>query len=1013
VEYKADLGNGRRLFFEKNKFTYVVYDQDGLYRAHEDEHGARKNSEDTKIKAHAFEMIFVSANESNVIEGSGENSYHYNYFIGNDQSKWASDVPVYKTLSYKNLYQGIDLVAYEKDGTFKYDYILKPGTEAKTIQLKFNGATKLEIKNKNLYITTSVGQLVESVPYAFQVIDGREIKVACAYQLAKDGETVSFYLPDGYDSRYELIIDPVLVASTYSGSSANTYGHCATHDGAGNIYTGGRCFSTGYPVTTGAYQITFGGGVDISISKLNAAGTALLYATYLGGNNADYPHSMFVNTANELYVYGSTLSADFAISSGCYDNTHNGMSDMIITKLNPAGSTLLASTYIGGSGNDGVNNNASYNYGDTFRGEIIISNSEDVYVTSTTLSSDFPTTAGAYDVTHNGLQDAVVLKMNSSLNTLQWATYLGGTQDEAGCSIRLNSSGDVYIVGLTKGSGFPTTAGAYHSTYMGGIYDGYISRLNATGTALVNSTFVSTTTRDIIYFLDIDVNNDIYVYGISDGTMPITVNTYSNGGSVNFLNKFNGALSSLIFGTVLGNGTHNAFSPSALMVDVCQNIYMAGWGANTGYPITATATQSTTTGSCFHLIVLDAGATNLLYGSFFGSEGEHVDGGTSRFDPTGVVYQAVCSCNATFPTKPGGYSPSKVSGSCDIVVFKIDFQTNCAGVITSTIICKGQTAGVGMFNINGLAGPSYSIQPGGFVSGTPGFAVTPLVTTVYTVYVTGTNAFNVVVTNTGICTVSVVPMPSVVPSVTQAICTNTNNAFNLGLTFSSSSTSGPGYSLFWAPIPFGVSNPTQTSGTGGIAAGIYNATITTPFGCSVSATFSIAPVPTTISFSVTGPFIVTCANPVVMVTPIPANYNYTWFGTTATLSGSPASFTLGNTGNWVVYATDPISGCVGSQSFVISQNITHVASALSPLTQNITCSLTSAITVTALSNPSVNVTHYWLAANGGSLVLPGNPSHYTPGTPGTYTHIAVNNANGCSISTTFTVTSNTGFPLSL
>ena len=1009
VEYKADLGSGRRLFLEKNKFTYVIYNPDDLYREHENEH-ENKNTKENKLKVHAFEMCFLNTSQTCELQGDLINSYHYNYFIGNDPSKWAVDVPVYKTLTYKNLYSGIDLVAYESENNFKYDYILKAGVDAQTIQLKFNGADKLEIKNNNLYILTSVGEMVESVPYAFQVIDGKEIKVACGYKLEKDGKTVSFYLPEGYDKRYELIIDPVLVASTYSGSNASTFGHCATYDLSGNIYTGGRCFGVGYPASTGAIQIAFGGGVDIAISKLNPSGTALLYATYLGGSSTDYPHSLFVNTSNELFVYGSTTSTNYPTSTGCYDNSFNGQSDMIVSKLNATGNVLSGSTYIGGAANDGINNNAIYNYGDTYRGEIVISASGDVFITATTASNDFPVTAGAYDMTYNGLQDAVVLKMNNGLTSLIWATYLGGTLDETGCGIRLNSSGEIYVVGLTKGSGFPTVAGALHATYMGGLYDGYLTRLNSAGTTLINSTFIGTSTKDIAYFVDIDINNEIYVYGISDGVMPITTGVYSNAGSINYLNKLNASLSSIIYATVVGNGTHSNFSPSALLVDVCQNVYLAGWGSNNGYPVTTTATQFTTSGSCFHIMALSQNATSLLYGSFFGLNGDHVDGGTSRFDPTGKVYQAVCSCSAAFPTLPGAFSPTKLSNACDIVVFKIDFQVNCNPLLMNTSICYGAIATINIVNVNTLTNPSFSIQPGGLVSTTPVFTVSPSVTTTYTVYITGTTSFSSIVTNTGISTVAVAPAPVVAPTLTQASCTNSNNAFNLGLSFMPATASSTSYSINWSPTPNSILSPTQTSATGGIAPGVYAATVTTNSGCITSTIFTINPIPSSASFSVAGPFVVTCYNPVVTLNPIPANYVYTWFGNTATLTGSSASFTLGNTGNWVVYGTDPSSGCIGSHTFVISQNVAVPTSTVAPLLQNITCSVTSVITVTALSNPSVNITQYWLAPGGATLTMNTNPAFFPPGLPGTYTHITVNATNGCFVSKTFTVTSNSGFP---
>ncbi|WP_317899541.1 DUF7948 domain-containing protein [Aurantibacillus circumpalustris] len=1007
VEYKADLGSGRRIFFEKNKFTYVVYNPDDLYRAHENEHDKR-GSKNELINIHAFEMVFVNANTFDIVQGSGMTNFYYNYFLGNDPSKWASEVPVFRNLSYSNLYDGIDLVAYQKDNDFKYDYIVKPGADVKHIQLKFNGANKLEIKNNNLHIVTSVGDVVESIPTAYQIIDGKEVKINCEYKLANDGETVSFYFPEGYDSNYELIIDPIVVASTYSGSTATTYGHCATYDGLGNIYSGGRCFAIGYPVSTGAAQVTFGGQQDIAISKLNPTGSALIYATYLGGSAEDNPHSMFVNSSNELYVYGSTGSANFPTTTGAYDVTHNGLSDMVVCKLNPTGTTLLGSTYIGGSANDGFNNGLTYNYADAYRGEIVLNSNSEVFIVGTSESTNFPATTGAYDVTHNGTQDAVVLKLNASLTTLQWATYIGGAGQETGCSIRLNASGDVYVVGLTAGNGFPATTGAYMTTFQGGSYDGFVARLNSTGSTLLSSTYVGTGGKDIVYLIDIDINNDIYIYGISDGTFPIVGSVYFNANSINILAKLNPALSTVLFFSNLGNNTKNPFSPTALLVDLCGNIYMSGWGTVASYPTTTNAAQSTTLASGFHIMVLSQNASSLLYGSYYGGGGEHVDGGTSRFDPNGFVYQAVCACG-TFPTLPTAFSQTKQVSGCDIAVFKIDFEVNCNPLITNTTVCMGRTATISITNVNGLVNPTFSLQPGGVVSSTPFFTVAPLVTTVYTLFITGTNGFSTVVTNTGISTVSIAPVPQISPSLTQAACSSTFNAFDIGLTFLPAGPT-PTYAVFWTPIPAGITTPTQTGATGGIAPGAYFVKVFAANGCTNSATFTMNPIPTSVAFNLTGPLIIDCNNPTITVNASPTTYSYTWFGLTATYTGSSASFIQGQSGTWTVNAVDLTSGCGGTHTLAIGQNITVSTSSINPPFQNITCSVTSVITVTAAGNPSVNTSHYWISPTGGTLTMNNNPAYFLPGTPGTYTHVLVNDANGCSVSKTFTVASNSGFP---
>jgi gliding motility-associated-like protein len=1008
VKFKADLGQGVTVFMERDRFTYSMYDQAGLYRLHEMEK-QNKNVEQELIKAHAFQMKFVGAALTEPV-GSEPFDFYQNYFIGNDPKFWASEVPVFKKVSYHNLYEGIDLKIYGAGDQLKYDYVVHPGSKAENIRLEFPGADDVSVTENILTISTSVDDLVESIPYAYQIIDGKEIAVKCRYNISGNGKIVSFDFPEGYDPAYILVIDPVVMASTYSGSTANTYGHCATFDSQGNIYTGGRCFGQGYPATTGAFQITFGGNVDIAVSKLNPTGTARLYATYIGGNAADYPHSMFVQGGN-LYVLGSSMSPNYPTSTSAFDNTPNGSGDIVISKLDVTGTNLLGSTYIGGSQPDGVNNFSSYNYGDTYRGEVVVNNTGEPYIVSCSSSTNFPVTTGAYDVIQNGGQDAVVFKMSANLSSMVWATYLGGSGHESGCSLRINQLGDVFVVGLTQGQNFPVTTGAYLTTYAGGSYDGYIAKLNSSGTGLTAATFVGSNALDILYFVDLDYNSDVYVYGISTGSMPVSNGVYANPGSQTFMMKLNIGLTGSVYSTVLGNGQHTTFSPSAFMVDLCQNVYMSGWGNTFSYPTTTNAVQAVTDFNDFHLMVLTPNAAGLLYATYYGANGtqEHVDGGTSRFDPNGIVYQGVCECGNSFPTLPGSIATTNSNTACDIVVFKIDFQPNCDPLLTNTTICYGSVATVSLININNLTNATYSIQPGGTISTNPVFTVSPLVNTSYSLYVTGINYLNATVTNSGIASVTVNPQPVLSPTIVQPQCTDPANGFSLGLSFLPPSSS-PAYTVSWSALPNGVQSGTQTSATGGINAGVYTASVTTNKGCKAFTTFTINSVPNPLVFSVNGPNKITCIDPSVTLSLTPAANSFTWYGTTGVFSGPTAVFSASNVGTWTVNGISGASGCASSKTFVIVSDLAIPASTVTPLLQNITCSVTAAGTVSAYGNPSVNITHYWLSPFGGTVTAANALSIYSVGAPGTYTHVLVNEVNGCSTTKIFSVTSANGYP---
>lgn len=707
VLYKTDIRGGR-LFLERNTFTYVLYSLSDLEKAHEALHAKQNHL----IKGHVFKVEILGTDNSLAISAENKHKAYHNYFIGNDTSRWASEVGLFGKVNYKTLYQGIDLKAYSLNGNFKYDFLVSPLGNPADIRLKYTGADNLSLENGNLIIKTSVTNVVEHQPYAYQIINGEKISIECNFILNEN--TISFSLPQGYNKSYDLTIDPVVVASTYSGSTATTYGHAATYDNDGNIYTGGRCFGPGYPVTTGAFQTNFVGGggwlaVDIAISKLDPTGSNLIYATYLGGNGEEYAQSMFVNSNDELYVYGSCSSEDYPVTLTCYDSTYNsplgsGDFDIVITKINSTGTALLGSTYVGGSANDGYND-IYYNYADELRGEIIVDDNDNPYIASFTSSTDFPTTSGAYSQSLSGFQDACLFKMNSDLSVLSWSTYLGGSNNDAAYGLRLDSNGDVYIVGGTNTASLPTTAGVLYPTYQGGSHDGFITHLQNNGSLLSKLTYYGTSSFDEVFFIDLDTSNNVYIYGLTEGTITPTPGVYSNTGSGQFITKLNPDLSAIIYSTVFGSGsiTPFSFSPSAFLIDVCENVYVSGWGTTTGFQTSPGAIQTTTDGQDFYLMVLAKDAASLTYATFYGAAGnfwfgEHVDGGTSRFDKRGIVYQAVCSCLDTFPTTANAYATvAQTGGSCDIAVFKIDFQS--AGVYASAVSTPSDT-GCAPFTVN-------------------------------------------------------------------------------------------------------------------------------------------------------------------------------------------------------------------------------------------------------------------------------------------------------------------------
>jgi len=710
VSYKVEIGGINALYLEKNALTWHFHDLTILDKLHHNKPGT-----DTMTwNNHAYQVNFLGAAPNPQISGRGKQKVYHNYFKGNDEKRWAGNVPVFHGVVYKDLYSGVDMTAYSQEGNFKYDFILAPGVDPSIIQLEYNGTHGLSIDQGNLLVETSVTQIKEQQPYAYQMINGEEVAIACNYQL--ENNIVSFHFPEDYDSAYPLIIDPVVVAATISGAPSDNWGFTATFDNAGNIYAGGASFDVGYPTTMGAFQTNFGGGArDIAVTKYNPNGSQQIYATYIGGNSTDQPHSMVVDFNGQLCIYGISRSSNYPVTSNAFQTNNNGGSEIVVTKLNTEGSGLIGSTYLGGNDEDGINQSAP-NSNDANRGEIILDAQNNIYVTSSTLSNNFPVTQDAFQTTNNGVQDVVALKLNSDLSALFWSTYLGGSSIDVGLGIRVLDNGEVIVSGMAGSQNFPIGTGGYEPNWPGGTASAFVVKLSSDGENIQNSTFFGSTGNDYSYFVDLDEDDNVHIYGQTTGVIEITPNTYSfNQGSRQFLAGFTSDLSQRIYSTVIGTGSSFGFDfiPVAYMVDKCNGIYFSGYGAESGLPTTNDAIEPFGD-DYFYLVKLSPNATALEYGTYYGNS-NHVDGGTSRFDKSGVVYQAVCSCvpnGNVMNTLPNAYSNVN-SLNCSIGVFKVDFEIE---TVTASAFIDAPTSGCVPltidFNYSGVNGVTFEWEFG-------------------------------------------------------------------------------------------------------------------------------------------------------------------------------------------------------------------------------------------------------------------------------------------------------------
>ncbi len=605
-------------------------------------------------------MKVLGANPTSHPVGLGKQVGVSNYFIGNDPAKWHTNIANYARAAYRNVYHGVDLVYHGDQQQFEYDFVVHPGADPRAIHLAFAGTQGQSIDaHGNLVLHTSGGDLVEHAPAAYQTINGVRHPVASRFVIGRDGQ-VGFRVGH-HDHGRPLVIDPVLSYSTYLGGRANDSGNAIAVDSSGSAYITGFTASSNFP-TKGPIQPSNAGGNDVFVTKLNPTGTAIVYSTYLGGSNSDIGNGIAVDSAGDAYVTGSTTSANFPMKSPLQSGLR-GSEDAFLLKLNPAGTALVYSTYLGGSGIDVA-------YG------IALGGSGGTYVTGTTGSTDFPVTSGAYQTTNSNTDDAFVAQVNATGSSLVYATYLGGNSGAHGLGIAVNGSGNAYVTGWTGSSDF-ATAGAYQTVNAGG--DAFVAELNAAGSARVYATYLGGYGNNRGNAIAVDGSGNTYVTGYTDSTSFPVFNAYqsvSGGYGDAFVTEFNASGSALLYSTYLGgNGADNAGADGgAIALDSVGNIYVTGSTQSTNFPTTLHAFQPSYGGGGDAFVAKMnptlSGPASLVYSSYLGGSRSNEEGFGIAVDSSGNAYVAGQTFSNDFPTTTNA-SQTRFGGTSDAFVTKI------------------------------------------------------------------------------------------------------------------------------------------------------------------------------------------------------------------------------------------------------------------------------------------------------------------------------------------------------
>ncbi len=653
------------------------------------------NKQENSMKLNVSELLEQQSNEYSQLkmrmEGSnsdteiiGEEKLEgkFNYFIGNDAKKWVANVPTYEKVKYKEIYPGIDLVFYGKTQQLEHDFIVKPSADPGIITLSFEGAENVEVDAEgNLLVQANIGNLRLLKPIVYQYVNGSQQEIESSYEIRSSGE-VGFLLGD-YNKSMTLRIDPALSYSTFLGEIEGEIGYGIISDAEGNAYITGTTASSNFPTTEDAYDRSFKGVFDVFITKLNPSGTELVYSTFIGGAGDDIGYAIKIDMEGNAYITGTTASNDFPTTEGAYDRSFNGNYDTFITKLNPSGTELVYSTFIGGAGND-------YGYA------IAIDAAGNAFITGETNDVTFPTTEDAYNRSINGGIDAFVTKLNPSGTELMYSTFLGGVNIDIGSGIAIDESGNAYITGQTFSSNFPTTKEAFDTTYNSiGYYDAFVTKLNSNGTGLVYSTFLGGNHHDVGKAIAIDVEGNAYITGYTrSNNFPVTLGAYdTTQNNVSyydaFVTKLNFNGTGLVYSTFLG-GT-NDDRGYGIVIDTAGNAYITGRTLSSNFPTTEGAYDRTYNGANYYdafVTKLDSSGTKLVYSTYLGgSYGDYGNG--IAIDTAGNIYITGQTNSANFPTTEGAYDTiynGRYDAFSDVFVTKFVFNVLVPNYNITTLV---------------------------------------------------------------------------------------------------------------------------------------------------------------------------------------------------------------------------------------------------------------------------------------------------------------------------------------
>jgi len=628
----------------------------------------------------SLQFKLVGATPNPTLVGEDPQPGRINYFIGNDPAKWHRNVPAYGRIRYQNVYPGIDLVYYGSQRQLEYDFIVSAGSDPRRIQFEIKGAKQIHLDAEgNLVLATGDGEVHFQSPSVYQESGGQQVPVSGSYIL-KDSTHVAFQLAP-YNPGKRLVIDPVLLYSTYLGGSGNDQPSGIVVDSAGCVYIAGYTDSIDFPLATlGPLPA---GANHAFVAKLDASGSALVYADYIGGNAQDWGYALVLDAQNNVYVTGQTESSDFPVINP-YQAALAGSANVFLTKISVDGSGLLYSTYLGGNGWDQPSG-------------VGIDELGQVYVAGTTSSTNFPV-ANAYQPAvfpnQAGLYGVYgfLTKFAPDGSSLVYSTFLGGNSNVARtCSqgscwpapfslitgVAVDANDNAYVAGNTNTYNFPVTSGAYLTTDSApqNAMVGFVTKFDSSGSLGYSTYFYGASGASAeIAAIAVDSSGSAYVTGQapSDGTFPVTSTSICDpsvsfgGCSYAFVTKFDPTGATLSYSTFLG--LYNVAFPQAIALDQNNDAYVLSvtWGSSFAL---ANGIEAYTNGSDLLLVEIDPIASTQLFATYLGGTGDEFPAGLA-VDAGGNLYVAGQTLSSDFPVVPSAFQTTP-GGNADAFVLKI------------------------------------------------------------------------------------------------------------------------------------------------------------------------------------------------------------------------------------------------------------------------------------------------------------------------------------------------------